>query len=121
MRRPRKLPVIEFRCRADDRGVTAEPVPVLSAPPDWFHRLPGVDGDKLTATNDGVTVKRCVAFLDSLSIGWVPLGATVRTQVTDGGKHVQAGWVRPDHVSNHSPFQVVGNPYEPLGEDGLHE
>ena len=113
--RTRRPATIEFLCRAEDRGVIAEPVPARSALPDWFRSLKGVDRDQLSATNDGVTVKRCLPFLDAMSTGWImPLAATVRLHVTDDGKHVEAGWEFDRvMVSNHSAFQVAGNPYEP--------
>lgn len=106
---------IQFLCRSEDRGVIAEPVPARSALPDWFHGLKGVDPAELSATNDGITVKRCLPFLDAMSTGWiVPLAATVRLQVTDDGKRVDTGWEFDRvMVSNHSAFQVAGNPYEP--------
>jgi hypothetical protein len=40
MSRPRRLPVIEFLCGADDRGIIAETVPARSAVPEWFRRSP---------------------------------------------------------------------------------
>ena len=115
MFRRAERPTIEFLCRAEDRGVIADPVPARSALPTWFRSLKGVDGDQLSATNDGVTVKRCLPFLDAMSTGWlVPLAATVRLQITDDGKHVEAGWEFDRvMVSNHAAFQVAGNPYEP--------
>ena len=93
----------------------AEPVPARSELPEWFRQLPGVDRDHLAATNDGLTVKRCLPFLDALGTGWIiPLAATVRLEVSDDGKHVDAGWeFDRTMVSNHSAFQVAGNPYEP--------
>jgi hypothetical protein len=115
-RRPlRPAPTIEFLCEAEDRGVIAEPVPARAALPDWFRSLKGVDTDHVSATNDGITVKRCLPFLDALSTGWmVPLAATVRLEIADDGKHVDAGWeFDKTMVSNHSAFQVAGNPYEP--------
>jgi Family of unknown function (DUF6065) len=107
--------MIEFLCRAEDRGVIADPVPARSALPDWFRRLKGVDTDQLTASDDGLTVKRCLPFLDALATGWIlPLAATVRLDISDDGKHVEAGWeFDRTMVSNHSAFQVAGNPYEP--------
>jgi hypothetical protein len=43
-----------------------------------------------------------------------PLAATVRLEISDDGKRVDAGWAFDRVlVSNHSPFQVGGNPYEP--------
>jgi hypothetical protein len=102
-------------CCAEDAGVIAEPVPAREELPDWFRQLRGIDRNELSATNNGLTVKRCSPFLDALSAGWIiPLAATVRLEVSDDGKRVDAGWEfdRP-MVSNHSPFQVAGNPHEP--------
>ena len=111
----RRSPTIEFLCQPEDRGVIAEPIPARNELPAWFRQLPGVDRDHLSATNDGVTVKRCLPFLDALGTGWIiPLAATVRLEVRDDGKHVEAGWEfdRP-MVSNHSAFQIAGHPAEP--------
>jgi hypothetical protein len=63
--RPR--PHIQFLCESRDKGVIAEPVPARTVQPAWFKKLPGVDREQLTATNNGLTVKRCVPFLDALS------------------------------------------------------
>lgn len=112
---PETSPTIRFLCQAEDRGVIAEPVPARTALPEWFRHLKGVDSDALSATNDGVTVKRCLPFLDAMATGWIiPLAATVRLQVTDDGKQVDAGWeFDRTMVSNHGAFQVAGNPHEP--------
>ncbi len=108
-------PVIEFLCRPEDKGVIAEPVPAGTVLPPWFRQLHGVDADRLSATNNGLTVKRCMPFLDALSAGWIiPLAATVRLEIKDEGKTVDAGWeFDREMVSNHSSFQVAGNPFEP--------
>jgi hypothetical protein len=111
----RRQPTIEFLCRDEDRGVIPPPVPARNELPDWYRRLPTVDRDVLSATNDGVTIKRCLPFLDAMVAGWIiPLAAEVRLHIHDGGKVVDAGWEfdRP-MVSNHGAFQVAGNPYEP--------
>lgn len=83
--------------------------------PDWFRRLPGVDESQLSATNDGTTVKRCMPFLDALSVGWIiPLAASVRLEVSDEGRTVNSGWeFDREMVSNHAAFQVAGNPFAP--------
>jgi hypothetical protein len=114
-RRTATPPLIEFLCRSEDRGVIAEPVAARTVIPQWFKELRGVDQDHLTATNDGLTVKRCLPFLDAMSTGWiVPLAATVRLHISDDGKHVEAGWeFDRTMVSNHAAFQVAGNPLEP--------
>jgi len=113
--RRRSVPVIEFTCSPGDEGVIAPPVPARNALPAWFRRLPGTDADQVGATNNGLTAKRCMPFLDAMATGWiVPLAATVRLEVADGGKSVTSGWeFDREMVSNHAPFQVAGNPYEP--------
>jgi hypothetical protein len=115
-------PGIEFLCRDEDRGVIPEPVPARNELPDWYRRLPGVDRDALSAANDGVTVKRCLPFLDAMIAGWmIPLAATVRLHIHDGGKAVDAGWeFDRAMVSNHGAFQVAGNPHEPRPAMKLH-
>jgi hypothetical protein len=120
--RRRARPTIEFLCREEDRGVIAEPMPARSELPGWFRQLPGTDHDQLSATNDGLTVKRCMPFLDALTTGWIiPLAATIRLEVSDDGKHVEAGWEFDRMmVSNHSAFQVAGNPYEPRPPMKIH-
>ncbi len=107
--------VIEFTCEPDDFDVIAAPVRAQAAIPDWFRRLPGVDSTQLSATNNALTVKRCMPFLDALTLGWiVPLAATVRLEISDDGRAVNAGWEFDRiMVSNHGAHQVAGNPHEP--------
>jgi hypothetical protein len=111
----RSSPVIEFLCRPEDKGVIAEPVPARSVLPAWFRQIPGIDSSQVSATNNGLTVKRCMPFLDALSLGWIiPLAATVRLEIADGGRTVTSGWeFDREMVSNHASFQVAGNPFEP--------
>jgi hypothetical protein len=111
--RPR--PHIQFLCESRDKGVIAEPVPARTVQPAWFKKLPGVDREQLTATDNGLTVKRCVPFLDALSLGWiVPLAATVRLEIGDEGRTVTAGWeFDREMVSHHNPGQTAGGPWEP--------
>jgi hypothetical protein len=111
----RNQPVIEFLCSREDRDVIAEPVPAKTVLPAWFRKLPGIDPAQLTATNNGMTVKRCMPFVDALSVGWIiPLAATVRLDVSDQGRTVTAGWeFDREMVSNHATYQIAGNPFEP--------
>jgi hypothetical protein len=106
---------IRFLCRPEDRDVIAPPVPAKTILPDWFRKLPAVDQRALSATNNGLTVKRCTPFLDAMTAGWIlPLAATVRLDIKDGGSIVDAGWEFDRvMVSNHGPHQVAGNPKEP--------
>jgi hypothetical protein len=81
--------------------------------PDWFRKLPAIDPEVLSATNNGLTVKRCMPFLDALSAGFIlPIAATVRLEVRDGGRSVTAGWEFDRvMVSNHGSHQIAGHPH----------
>jgi hypothetical protein len=111
----RRRSVVQFLCRPEDKGLIAEPIPAKSVLPAWFRRLPGIDKSQVTAMNNGVTVKRCMPFLDALSVGWIiPLAAPVRLEITEEGRTVTAGWeFDREMVSNHGAFQIAGSPYEP--------
>jgi hypothetical protein len=95
--------------------VIAEPVPAKTVQPAWFKKLPGLDKEGLSATNNALTVKRCVPFLDAMTLGWiVPLAATVRLEISDEGRTVTAGWeFDREMVSHHGPAQTAGGPWEP--------
>ena len=111
----RTRPVVEFLCRPEDQGVIAEPVPAMKVLPAWFKQLPGIAKAHVSPTDDGLTVKRCMPFLDAMSAGWIlPLAATVRLEIRDNGATVTGGWnFDREMVSTHGPGQVAGNPYEP--------
>jgi hypothetical protein len=111
----RRRPVIEFLCRFEDEGLIAEPVPAKTDLPAWLRRLPGIDRSQVSATNNGLTVKRCMPFLDAMSTGWlIPLAVPVRLEITDEGRTVTAGWeFDREMVSNHGSFQIAGSPYDP--------
>jgi hypothetical protein len=108
-------PQIEFLCAPQDKGVIAEPVPAKEVMPDWFKRLPPVDKSRVSTTDNGLTVKRCMPFLDALTTGWIlPLAATVRIDIKDNGTTVDTGWEFDRAMtSNHSAYQVAGNPHLP--------
>lgn len=103
---------IRFVCAPEDEGVIAPPVPAKNHLPDWFRKLPAVDANKRSAGDTGLTVKRCMPFLDAMMTGYVlPLAATVRLDITDGGRTVTAGWdFDKTMVSNHGSHQVAGHP-----------
>ncbi len=118
----RAQPHIEFTCDPIDFGVIAEPVPAKTHLPDWFRKLPPVDENHVSATNNGMTVKRCLPFLDAMTAGWIiPLAATVRLEILDAGRTLQAGW-EFDHVmvSNHNAHQIAGHPREPRPASKFH-
>lgn len=104
---------LRFLCAPEDEGVIAPPVPARNYLPDWFRKLPAVDEAKLRTTDTGLTIKRCMPFLDAMSTGWIiPLPATVRLDVREGGTQVEAGWdFDRTLVSFHGAHQVKGNPW----------
>lgn len=108
-------PVITFHCASEDLGVIAPPVAGVKFLPDWFRALPAIDRETLSASDNAMTIKRCMPFLDALSTGWViPLAATVRLEVTEGGTQVDCGWdFDRTMISNHSVEQVAGHPRLP--------
>lgn len=110
--RPR-TPTLRFLCAPEDAGVIAPPTPAKSHVPDWFRRLPAVTPEALTPTSSGLTVKRCLPFLDAITTGWIiPLPATVRLEIRNDGSDVEAGWDFDRRlVSNHGAHQVRGNPF----------
>ncbi len=109
----RGTPLMRFLCEPGDKDVIAPPVPAKAYLPDWFRKIGAVDEDMLSKHDTGLTVKRCMPFLDAMTTGWIiPLAATVRMEVRDEGAVVEAGWDfdRP-MVSNHGMHQVKGNPW----------
>ncbi|MGL4636325.1 MAG: DUF6065 family protein [Beijerinckiaceae bacterium] len=115
-------PLITFRCAPEDEGIIAPPVAAKTVLPDWFRKLPPSDPERVSATDNGLTIKRCMPFLDAMTTGWIlPVAATVRLEISDGGRTVNAGWEFDKvMVSNHHPYQIAGNPHEPRPPCKLH-
>jgi hypothetical protein len=113
MFRPLQRPPVTFTCKPEDQGVIAAPAPAKTAMPDWFKRIAPVDKDAQSPANNGLTIKRCMPFLDALTTGWIiPLAATVRLEITDNGRNVNAGWdFDREMISYHPGFQVAGHPF----------
>ncbi len=113
MLRLRPTPKVTFTCQPEDHGVIAPPVPAKAYLPDWFRRLPAVDDGVSGLNNTGLTVKRCMPFLDAMTTGWIiVLPATVRLDISENGSRVDAGWdFDRTLVSNHGAHQVKGNPF----------
>lgn len=105
---------LTFLCRPEDEGVIAPPVAAKSLLPEWFRKLPPVSRDNVSTTNNGLTIKRCMPFLDAMTTGWlITLAATVRLDIKEDGKVVEAGWeFDRTMVSNHGAHQVAGHPRE---------
>lgn len=115
-------PVIRFTCAAEDDGVIPPPVPARAALPDWFRKLPAVTPGQQSITDTGLTIKRCMPFLDAMMAGWIiPLAATVKMEIREGGRTVDTGWqFDRTLVSNHGVHQVAGNPHEPRPPNKFH-
>lgn len=109
-------PKMTFLCRKEDEGVIPAPVCAKTALPDWFRKLPPITEARVSTSDSGLTVKRCMPFLDAMATGWViGLSATVRMQISDGGQTVDCGWdFDRTMVSNHANHQVAGNPRDPM-------
>jgi hypothetical protein len=102
-------------CAPEDEGVIAPPAPAKTHMPEWFKRLPAIDKTKYGTGDTGLTVKRCMPFIDAMTTGFIlPLAATVRLEIRDGGATVTAGWdFDRTMVSNHGTHQVTGHPATP--------
>jgi hypothetical protein len=109
----RTTPKIRFSCDPQDDGVIAAPVPAKAYVPPWFRKLPAVDPARQSTTDTGLTVKRCMPFLDAMTTGWIlPLAATVRLRISDNGRNVDSGWdFDRTMVSTHGMHQVAGHPW----------
>lgn len=116
MLRRKPAPVIRFTCEPADLGVIAPPVPARAYVPDWFRKLPAVDDAVVSSGNTGLTIKRCMPFLDAMTTGWIlPLAATVRLDISESGARVDSGWdFDRTMVSSHGMHQVKGNPWTGL-------
>ena len=112
----RPQPKVTFLCRKEDEGIIPAPVRAKTALPDWFRKLPPVTEARVSTNDSGLTVKRCMPFLDAMATGWViGLAATARMEILDKGQTVNCGWdFDRTLVSNHASHQVAGNPREPL-------
>jgi hypothetical protein len=107
--------VIQFLCAPEDLGVIAQPRPAKGFLPEWWRKLPAVARETVGPSNNGLTVKRCMPVLDALTLGWVlPLAATVRLEISESGRRLDAGWdFDRTMVSFHAKEQVTGHPRQP--------
>jgi hypothetical protein len=111
----KSIPKLEFICAPEDKGVIAEPIPAKAHLPDWFRKVAPIDKAQESARDNGLTIKRCMPFLDAMTTGWIiPVAATVRLDVRDNGATVDAGWEFDKvMVSNHHAYQIAGHPNQP--------
>jgi hypothetical protein len=84
--------------------------------------LPAFDKSKVSTTDTGLMIKRCIPFLDAMNTGWViPLPATVRLGIRAGGPRVDAGRDFDRRlVSFHFRRQMMGHPMDPRAACKFH-
>ncbi len=97
-------------------------MPAGEALPSWFRKLQAVESDQVSTTNNALTVKRCMPFLDAMTLGWIlPLCATVRLEIAENGARLDAGWdFDRTMISFHNPEQVRGHPLQPRPPAKVH-
>lgn len=99
---------IEFVCAEEDWNVIPKPYRASKFTPEWFKRLPQkVDGRNILNNS---TIKRCMPFLDAMSIGWIiPLAADVQIRSSGEGGFSGINYEWKFHkpmIENHSMQQL---------------
>ena len=104
--------MITFRCDPELYGVIPAPAPSTAMLPEWFRKLPPIDAEMLNVENPGFTIKRCMPFLDALTIGHILLApADISVEINDKGDSVKtfSRFPRP-LIESHKGFQIKGAP-----------
>jgi len=107
---------IEFLCEEEDYGIMPAPFPAKKDIPDWFKALPTKLGNKGFKTS---TIKRCMPFLDALSVGYIiPLAADVEFTSNEDATGVEYKWnFHKPMVENHGKEQITApKSPNPLGD-----
>lgn len=86
-----------------------DPVRAKTVIPDWFRKLPAQDENHVSTSDNGLTIKRCMSFLDAMMAGWViGLAVTIRLDISENGRRVDVGWeFDRAMVSHHGTHQVA--------------
>jgi hypothetical protein len=95
-------------CEEEDWDIIPKPFPSRKFIPEWFKALPGKVNNENRLENS--TIKRCMPFLDAMSVGWIlPLAADVQISSSgdEGLSHVDYKWnfYKPI-IENHSQEQI---------------
>ena len=107
---------IEFLCAEEDYGIIPSPYPAKKNIPDWFKALPSRTGNHGIRTS---TVKRCMPFLDALSVGYIiPLASDVEFVSNEDGSGIEYKWsFHKTMIENHNKEQISSpkcpNPADP--------
>jgi hypothetical protein len=102
--------MITFRCDPELYGVIPAPAPSTAMLPEWFRKLPPIDAEMHNVENPGLTIKRCMPFLDALTIGHILLSpADISVEINDKGVKTSSRFPRP-LVESHKSYQIKGAP-----------
>jgi len=100
--------IIEFICKEEYYTAIPEPIPANKVLPDWYRDLEGkLDGDIGLRES---SVKRCMPFLDALSLGWIiPLPGEVEIHYDEETKQYdyEDDFEEP-LLGSHGPDQIGG-------------
>jgi hypothetical protein len=109
---------IRFSCMEEDWDIIPKPYPSKKFIPDWFKALPmRINNEEKL---NGSTVKRCVPFLDAMTIGYIiPLAADIQFTTNDDASGLEYfSKFYKDIVGTHGKNQItserVPNPKENL-------
>ena len=92
----------------------APPVPAKSYLPDWFRKLPAVDEAVASKSDTGLTIKRCMPFLDAHVDGLDPAAGRhgpARHRATAARGSRPAGTSTRPWSATTALHQVRGNPW----------
>jgi hypothetical protein len=104
-----KRPRIEFMCADEEWGAIPAPVEARKVIPAWFKKLPDRINNEERLRNS--TIKRCMPFLDALSVGWIiPLAADVEIVSNDDASGFS--W-----RSNYSATMIEEHGYEQISTE----
>lgn len=108
--------VIQFATEERFYDVIPEPIPANNVLPEWYKDLPGKLAEGLRTSS----VKRCMPFLDAMTMGWIiPLCAETEVEYKSEDMEVDISWeFERQTASGHAPAQIGGSNH-PLGDKAV--
>jgi len=106
--------VIEFVCEEKNYDVIPEPIPANDVLPDWYKQLSGSLDEGLESSS----VKRCMPFLDAMTMGWIiPLCAETEMEYDTQKGEANVNWrFEEPTISSHGPEQIGGDSHPHSGK-----
>jgi hypothetical protein len=106
---------ITFICPPELLGVIAPPIRAADFLPDWYKKLPAVDPEVQSVSNPAITIKRCMPFLDALTLGYIlvtpaEISFQVNATGTEVTHHSEFLKVVQVVVDAHGAYQIKGAP-----------